>query len=422
LAPADKDQAPYAKMRSPFFRTLDVSINDREEGRTMKSFTNRMSFAACVLTLAGAVGCDGSSTPAPAHNTRVEAGLQRVLDQAEARQDVRLPGAIADYRDPAHAPWSGCAGVRELQAGTPLRPDHRFRAGSILKTFLATVTLQLVEEGALSLDQTLPELLPSTVADGFAKADQITLRMLLNHTSGIPEWTSPDVDAAVAADPSHIWTPDEILGIATSLPATSEPGASWHYSNTNYTLLGMVLDRAGGMSWRAQVRARLLAPLRLTSTRLPEPGDRAITADYAHGYQDAGGTAVDLSFVDPSMAGAAGGNAMVTTVQDLATFIEALLAGRLFTRPGTLAEMTTMVEAPDGSGFPHWYGLGLESYELGGTTVVGNAGGAAGYATFMYRIPARDTTLVTSITTSDLFANAVNVLIPSLDVIAAPAQ
>jgi len=81
-----------------------------------------------------------------------------------------------------------------------------------------------------------------------------------------------------------------------------------------------------------------------------------------------------------------------------------------------------MVEAPDGTGLPHWYGLGLESYDLGGTTVVGNAGGAAGYATFMYRIPARDTTLVTSINTSDLLANALNVLFPSLEVITAPAQ
>ena len=126
--------------------------------------------------------------------------------------------------------------------------------------------------------------------------------------------------------------------------------------------------------------------------------------------------------MDPSMAGAAGGNAMVTTVQDLARFIEALLGGRLFARSGTLADMTTMVDAPDGTGIPHWYGLGLERYELGGTTLVGNAGGAAGYATMMYRLPARDATLVTSLTTGDLSANALNVLMPSVDVIAAPAR
>jgi D-alanyl-D-alanine carboxypeptidase len=155
----------------------------------------------------------------------------------------------------------------------------------------------------------------------------------------------------------------------------------------------------------------------MTSTELPEPGDCRITDDYAHGYLDAAGTVVDLSCVDPSMTGASGGNAMVSTVQDLATFIEALLAGRLFARPETLVEMTTMVEAHKETDMPHWYGLGLEVYELGGTVVIGNAGGAAGYATMMYRIPAHDATLVTSINGSDLFANAIHVFIPALRVI-----
>lgn len=387
-----------------------------------RSSPGRRSPAVCALTLtlAGAVGCGGGSTSAP-HDTRVEAGLQQVLDQAVSNPDVFLPGAIAYYHHPAYAPWSGSAGLGELQAQVPLRAHDRIRAGSILKTFLATVTLQHVEEGMLSLDQTLPELLPRTVTDRFPNADRITLRMMLNHTSGIPEFNTPEFEAAVVADPAHVFTDDELLDLAAGLPS-SEPGISWEYSNTNYTLIGMALDRMGGMSWRAQVRLRVLARLGLMSTELPEPGDRTVTSDYAHGYLDVGGTPVDLAYVDPSMAGAAGGNAMVTTVQDLARFIEALLAGRLFARPETLAEMQTMVEAPDGSPFRHWYGLGLESYDLGGTTVVGNAGGAAGYATMMYRIPARDTTLVTSVNVGDMYANALNVLIPSLDVLAGSAQ
>lgn len=379
----------------------------------------RASWAVCALVLSIACGHEPASTLP--HDTRIEAGLQQVLDQAVANPDVFLPGAIIYYRDPAHAPWSGSAGVRELEGQAPMRPDQRIRAGSILKTFLATVTLQLVEEGALSLDQTLPELLPSAVTDRFAYSSRITLRMLLNHTSGIPNFTSAKFDADVAADPAHVWTTDELLGIAAEQTA-SEPGGAWEYSNTNYTLVGMVLDRVGGMSWRWQVRTRLLAPLGLWSTLLPEPGDRTVGSDYAHGYVDVGGTPLDLSYVDPSMAGAAGGNAMVSTVQDLARFVEALLAGKLFARPETLAEMATMVEAPDGSGIPHWYGLGLESYRIGETTLVGNAGGAAGYTTMMYRIPARDTTLVTSVNTGDLWTNAANLLMPSLDVLAAAAQ
>lgn len=387
---------------------------------TPRLFPHPIALAAAALALAGAVAC-GSESPLP-HDARVEAGLQQVLDRAVATQDVLLPGAITYYREPAHAAWAGSAGMGDLQAGIPLRPESRIRAGSILKSLIATVALQHVEEGVLSLEQKLPELLPKAVTDRVANADRISLRMLLNHTSGVPDWVDDEVHATAATDPAHVYTNDEILDRIAGMPAWFEPGTSWRYSNSDYSLVGMVLDRAGGTGWRAQVRARVLAPLGLTSTELPEPGDRTVTADDAHGYVAVGGAPIDLSYVDPSMAGSAGGNAMVTTVQDLARFVEALFAGRLFAHPETLVEMTTMVDAPDETGLPHRYGLGLESFEIGGTTIVGHTGGAAGYATMMVVIPERAATLVTAINAADLFANARYVLMPSLGVIAAPAQ
>jgi D-alanyl-D-alanine carboxypeptidase len=340
------------------------------------------AFAATLL-LAAACGGDDSSPP---RNVRLEAGLQQTLDAAVATPDALIPGALAYYHEQGYAPWSGSAGVRELDGRDPMRPANRIRAGSILKTLVAAVTLQHVEEGMLSLDQTLTEILPASVTDYVMHADHITLRMLLNHTSGIPNWTTDAVHLEVAMHPDHLWTDDEALAISASQTAAL-PGALWEYSNTNYTLLGMVLDVVGGKSWRAQVRERVLGPLRMTSTELPEPGGCRITDDHAHGYLDAAGTVVDLSCVDPSMAGASGGNAMVST------------------------------EARNETAMPHWYGLGLEIYELGGTFVIGNAGGAAGYATMMFRIPAQDATLVTSINGSDLFANAFHVFIPALRVI-----
>jgi D-alanyl-D-alanine carboxypeptidase len=145
-----------------------------------------------------------------------------------------------------------------------------------------------------------------------------------------------------------------------------------------------------------------------------------LPSPYAHGYQPAGETIIDTSAIDPSMAGAAGGHALVTTVGDLATFIEALLAGHLFARPETLAGMTTMVDATSPSGLPYRCGLGIEQYTLpNGTVIVGNSGSTAGYGSMMYRIPAQDTTLVTSVNTSDLFANALQVYIPAVDAITA---
>jgi D-alanyl-D-alanine carboxypeptidase len=379
---------------------------------------SRVSLLTLALGL-GAAACEDNSTPPP--NTPVESSLQQVLDQAVAKPGVLLPGAITHYRDAAYAPWSGSAGLADMTARTPMAPHDRIRAGSILKTFLATVTLQHVEEGRLSLDQTLTALLPTSVTDRVANADRITLRMLLSHTSGIPEWDTEDIDLLVLQDPARIWTDDEAIDLAAREPAWFPPGTAWRYSNTNYTLVGMVLDRAGGGSWRQQVRSRIVARLGLTSTELPENGDRTIAPPFARGYHEVAGAPVDTTHVDPSMAGAAGGHGLITSAQDLARFLEALLAGRLFARPETLAAMTTMVDAPGPEGFPHRYGLGLESYELDGTTVIGHSGSAAGYASMMFKVQGKETTLVTSINTNSLFTNALEVFMPSLKVITAPA-
>jgi D-alanyl-D-alanine carboxypeptidase len=371
---------------------------------------------ACLLSVTTlALACEEQRPP----NLPVERRLQQVLTDAVSKPDVRLPGAIAHYRSSAYRPWSGAAGLGEVPAGVAMRPHDQFRAGSVLKTFLATVTLQHVEEGALTLDQTLPALLPDAVTSRIAGADQITLRMLLAHTSGIPEWVTHDVEAQVIADPGRVWSTDEAIDIASRLPPYFPPGSAWRYSNTDYTLLGLVLDRAGGEGWRSQIRERILQRLALTSTRLPEPGDRTMTGDYAHGYQDAGDAVVDLSSVDPSMAGAAGGHALVTTAQDLGRFLDALLAGELFSNPATLAAMQTMVDAPHVSGLPHRYGLGLEEFTLpDGITAIGHSGSTAGYAVMMFRLPAQDTTLVTAVNTQDLFVNALQVFIPAIDAIA----
>jgi D-alanyl-D-alanine carboxypeptidase len=303
-----------------------------------------------------------------------------------------------------------------------MRPHDRIRAGSILKTFLATVALQHVEEGTLSLEQTLTALLPKSVTDRVANADQVTLHMLLNHTSGIPEWETEDVDLLVLQNPARIWTDDEAIDLAARQPAWFPPGTAWRYSNTNYTLVGMVLDRVGGSSWRQQIRSRIVARLGLTSTELPENGDLTIAAPFARGYHDVAGAPVDTTHVDPSMAGAAGGHGLITSAQDLARFLDALLAGKLFARSETLTAMTTMVDAESEAGLAHRYGLGLESYEMDGATVIGHTGSAAGYASMMFKVQGKQTILVTSINTNSVLTNALEVFMPSLKVITTSAQ
>lgn len=385
----------------------------------MQTLTTPPFFRGCALAVATAMAtaCASQATGEP--DPAITAKLRAVLDQAAAQTDDLLPGAISRYRQDGSAAWSGSAGIANIETHAAIAPNERVRAGSILKTFLATVTLQHVEEGTLSLDQPITELLAPEITAQIANSNRITLRMLLNHTSGIPEWATKDVDARVLADPGHVWTTDEEIALAAKQAPWFEPGTSWRYSNTDYTLVGLVLDRLGEGSWREQVETRVLKPLHLESTSLPEPGHFEPPSDLVHGYQIADGSPVDLSNVDSSMAGAAGGHALLTTAADLDHFIETLLDGRLFQHADTLTEMTTMIDAPDESGVPHRYGLGLETYVMpSGTEVIGHSGTTAGYAVMMFRIPDQNATLVTAVNAGNLFTSAMHVFMPSVDIIA----
>ncbi len=343
--------------------------------------------------------------------------LQRIVERAVDRHKpgYGYPGALLYVDAPEVGVWSGAAGMADVETGEAMRLDSKFGIGSITKTFISVVVLQLVEEGVLSLDDTLPEVLPEETAARFPDSDRITVRMLLNHTSGIAEWVSQTTHEAVAADPSTIWDIETVLDLAAAQAPTFPPGEGYMYSNTDYTLLGMIIEQATGQSWREQVRSRILEPLGLEDTAVRDPGDTAMPAGHAHGYADVGSGVVEVTYADPSMAGAAGGNAIVSTAADLAQFLEAVLAGVLFQDPATLAEMMTFVDAPDEHGIPYWYGLGLERYIFPeGITVIGHGGGAVGYGSVMYHAPNYDITIVASGNFFDLAPAYVDLLMPAL--------
>lgn len=342
--------------------------------------------------------------------------LQRIVERAVDRHKPGYPGALLYVTAPELGVWSGAAGTANVKTGEAMRPDSKFGIGSITKPFVAAVVLQLVEEGVLSLDDTLPEVLPEETAAKFPDSDRITVRMLLNHTSGIAEWVSQTTHEATAADPSTIWDIETVLDLAVAQAPYFPPGEGYMYSNTDYTLLGMIIEQATGQSWREQVRSRILEPLGMDDTVVRDPGDTSMPAGHAHGYADLGSGAVDITYADPSMAGAAGGNAIVSTTADLARFLDAVLAGGLFQNPVTLDEMMTFVDAPDEHGFPYWYGLGLERYIFPeGITVIGHAGGAVGYGSVMYRSPDYGITIVASGNFFDLAPAYVDLLMPALE-------
>jgi D-alanyl-D-alanine carboxypeptidase len=294
-------------------------------------------------------------------------------------------------RRPGGETWSGAAGNAIITPKRRMRASDRFPAGSIAKTFVAATTLQLSEEGRFGLDDPLTKVLPASVTARFADADRITVRMLLNHSSGLAEYIDDGFHAEVAADPRRRWTVTELLDRAAALSRTSAPGERFAYNNTDYNLLGEIIEQATGKSWRAAVRERVIKPLRLKYTSLPAPGRVQSGRDFAHGYEPAAGKLLDLTQVDSSMAGAAGGHALWTTTGDLWRFLRGLLAGKLFERRSTLAEMRTFLPA-DGADGRVGYGLGLERYVLpGGVEVIGHMGTTAGYRAFMFHLPARRT-------------------------------
>ena len=293
------------------------------------------------------------------------------------------------------------------------------RGGSILKPFVATVVLQLVEEGELGLDDRITELLPASVTDRFPTAGGITVRMLLNHTSGLAEYNDPSFKVQVHADPQRVWSAADLLDLAAAKPPTGAPGERYAYANTNYNLLGLVIEETTGRSWREVVRERVIDRLDLDDTSLPDPG-RPVDDDVpvAHGYQAMGDELVDLAGIDPSMADAAGGHALLTTDADLLRFLDALLAGDLFDDDATLDAMLTFVDAAEPSG-KDGQGLGLERYRLpDGRVIVGHLGGTAGYLSLVGRVTGTGLDLAMTITTS---GDPLVVLLPTLDLLAPSA-
>jgi D-alanyl-D-alanine carboxypeptidase len=251
--------------------------------------------------------------------------------------------------------------------------------GSNTKTVLATITLQLVAEHRLSLTDPVEKWLPG-------KASGVTLRMLLNHTSGLYDYTEdPAIRNAILGKDPHRWTAAELFAVGAGHPPRFAPGTDWAYSNTNYAAVGVILERVTGARLADLVRDRIARPLHLTHTYLP--ADASWRGRYAHGYEpdaahmppsvpaeftDVAGTPraghVDVSGNDPSWGGAAG--AIVSTAPDWARFYTALMSGKLLPA-AQLADMRTVA----GPG----YGLGILTATTPCGTFWGHDGGITGY-------------------------------------------
>lgn len=342
--------------------------------------------------------------------------LQRALEDARRDPSTHFPGGILHVQSPALGTWTGVTGLARVAPPAPMRGADHFRAGSIVKPFVAVVVLQLVEEKRLSLEDRLPHVLPASVARRFHYASQISVRMLLDHRSGIPDWETDAVDVEVALHPAKVWTTSEFLNLAAAQPPLFAPGTSYHYSNTDYILLGMIIERVTGHSWRREVSRRVISPLGLNGTSLPAPRHRSLPSPYAHGYGGLGARRFDLTHVDPSFAGASGASALISTVQDLARFVDALLAGKLFRHRSTLRQMLVFAPAPDVGG-QVGYGLGIERRLLpGGVEAIGHLGSAPGYRAYAARLHPPNATMAFALTWQD---DPTPLVVPAVEALAA---
>jgi D-alanyl-D-alanine carboxypeptidase len=388
----------------------EIELPPAADGAANRSIDRRTllvgAAGALAAGLSGPPRAAGSAASVAARRSpHFDPALARQLQQAlrDALNDpaTSFPGAILHVQSPTLGAWTGVAGLGRLAPATPMRRADRFRVGSITKPFVSVVVLQLAERGRLSLDAKLPEVLPKSVIGRFPTAPDITVRMLLGHRSGIPEWDLAAVDEQLARHPTKVWQVSEFLDLAAAQPPVFAPGTGFFYSNTDYNLLGLIIERIAGRSWRHEVTRRVIRPLRLTRTSLPAPGNRSILGAHAHGYGQLDGKTVDLTRVDPSFAGAAGASAMISTVQDLATFLDALFKGRLFRRRATLRQMLDLAPAQAEGGLVG-YGLGIEQRALpGGAELVGHLGGAPGYRSFTGRVRPPDATISFALNTQE---------------------
>lgn len=192
--------------------------------------------------------------------------LQEMIGKTVA--NIGFPGAIALLSTPGRETWIASFGTSDRATNAPMTADMHTRVGSITKMFTATLVLQLMDAGSLSLDDTLAVRLPS--AADLPHAESITLRHLLNMRSGIYNYTEDgEAFAKLFASTDSVWTHEELIDIARAHDAYFEPGAEFHYSNTNYILLEMIIERVTERPFGELLQERLLTPLGLSGTVLP---------------------------------------------------------------------------------------------------------------------------------------------------------
>ena len=322
-----------------------------------------------------------SETPSPvATGSASSAEKEQVLSAAQSLVDGGYPAALTAVRDKDGNTIGAAAGTGNLETGEAPPLDGEVRIGSNTKTFVAVVILQLVQEGKITLDEPIETYLPGLLHGEGIDGAKITVRQLLQHTSGLPEYTDTvpgETDIFQVRD--NYYSLRDLLDVALSKPAVFEPGSQFRYTNTNYIVLSLLAEKVTHRPLAEQITKRIIEPLGLTHTYLPGPGEENIRGTHPHAYtRNNQGQLEDITRQDPSAAGGAG--AMISTPSELNKFFQATFDGTLLSQD-SIAEMKKTVDT--GGTHGNGYGLGLINYPLScGGSAWGHGGTIHGYQTY----------------------------------------
>ena len=365
------------------------------------------SATSTATTQAGATAPPASTAGPPALKPIDQAALQATVDKTA--RELLVPGAVVVLRTSQGA-FTVTYGTTMLGATSAPRADTHFRIASNTKTMTAAVIVLLAQEGKLSLGDPLSKYL-ADVPDG----DEITIAELLKMRSGLYNYTdAPELSASLDQDPTRVWSPHEVLVIAFEHPRYFPPGTAYRYCNTNYALLGLIVEKLDGKPLTRCFQDRLFGPLGLKDTLLPASTSNTLPDPYSHGYMygDSSFALVDKPYPpklkaaaragrikpndytgqNPSYASAAGG--AISTANDLAAWIQALVGGGLlnadYQRQWLDSVQPEDPSKPDGQ----QYGYGISQLRFGPNRLYFHGGEAPGFNSFMGYDPANKVTLV----------------------------
>ena len=329
-----------------------------------------------LLPVTGAAADAASAQLSPATRSQIDAII------ADTMTTANIPGMSVLVRIPGRGSYVQTYGVADTTTGRPFSRAEHVRMASITKTFTATLILRLVDKGKLALDDHLAQYVK-----GIDNGRQITIRQMLNMTSGIFSYTEDEqFGKDFDANPVEPFPPSKAIAIIKAHDPDFAPGTSWHYSDSNYLLLGVIAEKVTGRPIDRLMQDLVIDPLGLSHTSYPTTP--AIPGPHPVGYvAQPDGSLRDVTAVNPAVA--AGAGAMISTLDDLATYAKALADGTILS-PKTQRERLQLVDVPLSPVLTTGYGLGL----LGINGFLGHDGAIYGFSTAMFHLPEKDATIV----------------------------